>query len=190
MTFFHVFDEFLRARAGEPAFQFLAIVVGTLILEDATSILAALAAASGYVPATLALASLCIGIAVGDIGLYALGGLAATHPWAWRLVERSKRQRAQAWLADRLVLAVVSSRFIPGMRLPTYTACGFLRVSFLRFTAAVVGATLVWTLLVFSLVYRLGPIAGAALGVWRWPVGIAVALIPIVWTRRSQRSSA
>ncbi|MBV9524080.1 MAG: VTT domain-containing protein [Alphaproteobacteria bacterium] len=185
MTFATSLASLLHAMEAQPVLQFGAIVAGTFILEDATSVLAALAAASGYVPAAVALAALYVGIALGDAGLYALGRLASTHPWARRYVRSDMAGRIQRWLAGRLATAVIATRFLPGMRLPTYTTCGFLSVPFARFMLAVIAATLVWTSLVFGITYRLGNLVGEALGVWRWPIGLAIALAPLAWQKLS-----
>jgi len=177
----------LHATEAQPVLQFGTIMAATFILEDAASVLAALAAASGYVPAVIAVTALYVGIAAGDAGLYALGRLAATHRWAQRLIAGERASRVQKWLAQRLALAVFSSRFLPGARLPTYTTCGFLALPFGRFMLAVIAATLVWTSLVFAVTYRLGTLAASSLGAWRWPIGLLIAAAPWMWHRLSQR---
>ena len=69
----------LLAWAGHhPLLQATAIVLGTFILEDAATVIAAMQTADGSLSGPLALASLYVGIAVGDLGLYGLGWLAAT----------------------------------------------------------------------------------------------------------------
>jgi membrane protein DedA with SNARE-associated domain len=75
---------------------------------------------------------------------------------------------------------VVVSRFIPGMRLPTYTACGFLGVDFRQFAIAAVLATLIWTSMLFALAMRVGDLFIAHLGVWRWAGAIGFALVIIL----------
>jgi membrane protein DedA with SNARE-associated domain len=80
-------------------------------------------------------------------------------------------------MSERLISAVISTRFLPGARLPTYTACGFLGVSFRHFALAVIVGTLVWTTLLYSVSLGLGSIVMTRLGAWRWPVGIVLALV-------------
>ena len=77
----------LLAWAGHhPLLQATAIVLGTFILEDAATVIAAIQTADGSLSGPLALASLYVGIAVGDLGLYGLGWLAARFPPVTRFI--------------------------------------------------------------------------------------------------------
>ena len=158
----------LAASLQHPALQALAIVAGTFVLEDAATVLTALEVQSGGIALPVALAALVGGIVLGDIGLYGLGRLSALVPGIDRLVPRRRRDLGAAWLHPRTARVVVASRFLPGMRLPTYTACGFLRAPFRVFTLATAGATLAWTSSLFALSLWLGDALLAWLGAWRW----------------------
>src|SRR5581483_6170508 len=91
----------LRTAGHQYLFQSLAIVFGTLILEDAATVLAAMQASTGGIPIWLALVSLYVGIVAGDLGLYGLGRLCAMAPWLYRLVGESRIRRGQDWLHGR-----------------------------------------------------------------------------------------
>jgi membrane protein DedA with SNARE-associated domain len=166
----------LYEAAGNPWLQFVVVVVGTFILEDATTVFAALAVSDNQLSLAVTLAALYFGVAVGDMGLFGLGQLAAGHPWARRYVVLDKVQAVRRWLDGRLVSAVIATRFLPGARLPTYTACGFLGVSFRRFAIAVVVGTMLWTTLLFAVSLSLGGLIMTQLGAWRWPGGILAGL--------------
>ncbi len=161
----------------DPLVAFALIIVISFILEDGAAILAALAVVDGHISTPVALGSLFVGIALGDLGLYGLGRFAAQHPWAQRWVGTKRAKRMQSWLDNRLIGAVISVRFVPGARLPTYTACGFLGMSFARFATAVVIATLIWTTFLFTFALGAGRVIMANFGPWRWPIGIALAVI-------------
>src|SRR3984957_2023702 len=81
----------LALAAGTPPVQAAIIVIGTFILEDAATLLAAMQVASGAVSLPLALGALYAGIVLGDLGLYGLGFLSAAHPWALRLVPKRRQ---------------------------------------------------------------------------------------------------
>ena len=172
-------SELLQGAGHDPALQALAIIVGTFILEDAATILAATQAGQGKIAVAVALGSLYLGIVLGDLGLYGLGRLAALFPWAKRWAPRPGMQRTQKWLRTHLVKTVFISRFLPGARLPTYTLCGFVHASFARFALAAIGATLIWTSLLFALSMKVGAFLMNYLGAWRW-LGIAVFAATIV----------
>lgn len=172
-------SELLQGAGHNPALQALAIVLGTFVLEDAATILAATQAGQGKVAVAVAVGALYLGIVLGDLGLYGLGRLAALFPWAKRWAPRPGMQRTQKWLRTHLVKTVFISRFLPGARLPTYTLCGFAHASFARFAAAAIGATLIWTSLLFALSMKVGAFLMDHLGAWRW-LGIAVFVATIV----------
>lgn len=193
MTDWSSFLTLMLSAPTDAWLQFCVIVVGTFILEDATTVICAIAVADNKLSAPVTLSALYVGIALGDVGLYGLGRLAAQHPWARRFVMLDRVSAVKAWMDNRLVSAVISTRFVPGARLPTYTACGFLGVSFRRFAIAVVAGTLVWTSLLFTTAVSLGGIVMTQLGAWRWPAGIALAIVILLvgrWitVRRAGRS--
>lgn len=171
--------DLLHAAAHYPVLEALAIIGGTFVLEDAATVLAAAQVQEGNLSAALALGSLYVGIVLGDLGLYGLGRLAALVPWARRLVPPEATRRGRAWLSRRVVRVVFASRFLPGARLPTYTACGFFGASFVKFAATAVVATLIWTTSLFGLSVRLGQALADTLGTWRWAgfVGFAVCVV-------------
>ena len=171
----------LHAAGHQKLLQALAIICGTFILEDAATVLAAMEADTGGVPIWLALVSLYVGIVLGDLGLYGLGALAARVRWARRWVPPERFLSGQAWLETRVVRVVLVSRFLPGMRLPTYTACGFLGADLKRFALAAVVATLAWTSLLFGVSLRMGRVLIEHFGAWRWAgaVGFAIAIVVV-----------
>ncbi len=182
----------LLAAATSPLGQAVAIILGTFVLEDATTVLAAMRVTDGALSGPLALAALCLGVAIGDLGLYGLGRLAARLGWLRRWIGEPRIRWGRAWLGDRLVSTVVATRFLPGTRLPTYTACGFLGLPFGRFAVAASGATLVWTSLLFGLSLELGAVADRYVATWRWPGGVMIALALVLVGRwiASRRQSA
>lgn len=156
----------------------LAIVLATFVLEDVATIAAAFLAATGEIPPMAALTALFIGIFVGDLGLYGLGAAARTRAWARNLIGEGRMAKGRAWLKRRYVTALIGARFMPGFRLPTYAASGFLKLPFWPFASVAAGAGLIWTTLIFSLVFFFGVMIVENLGVWRWAVAaVLVALI-------------
>src|SRR4051794_3234012 len=107
-------------------FQAFTIIIGTFILEDAAIVIAAMQAQQGTVSMPLALAALYTGIILGDLGLYGLGRLSARVRWLERHLPRHRKETIRAWVCGNIFKVVLVSRFVPGMRLPTYTTCGFI----------------------------------------------------------------
>jgi membrane protein DedA with SNARE-associated domain len=150
-----------------------ALALTTLLLEDLAIAAGVAVAAQGSLSWAASFAAVAGGIAAGDIGLYALGLAATRVPWLQRRFVPDRT----AWVRDRLVnrlpSAVLLARVIPGLRLLTYTACGFLRVPLLPFGVWVAVAVALWT----AGLFWLGAAVGDALARrWGIPAPLAVAL--------------
>lgn len=159
----------LTAFGGHaPAMQAVAIILATFILEDAATVMAAMEALQGTLPLSLALVSLFVGIVLGDLGLYGLGRASARLPWLASVLPAHRQAMIRAWLTGRVFRVVATSRFLPGLRLPTYTTCGFLGADLRQFALGSALATLCWTSLLFGASLRIGAFLMAHFGAWRW----------------------
>jgi membrane protein DedA with SNARE-associated domain len=171
----------LLAMAGHSAlFQAAAVIIGTFILEDGATVAAAMQVESGSLPLWLALLSLYAGIVLGDLGLYGLGRLSASVPWIARQLPPHRQEAIRGWISGRIFRVVLVSRFLPGLRLPTYTTCGFVRANLKQFAVAAIVATSAWTSLLFLTSLRLGHFLMDHLGAWRWAGAAGFVLFIIV----------
>lgn len=157
-----MFDLFSYLSDGVPpvsaAVLFVLIFLGTFASEDAACIAAGTAAANGQIGIAAAMAACFLGIFAGDMMLYGVGRLAGERVFENRLVRRfvsdPTKAKATNWLVKNGASAVFLSRFVTGLRLPTYLAAGALRTDARRFAAYFLLASVVWTpLLVGSAAY-------------------------------------
>ncbi|MGE3348482.1 MAG: DedA family protein [Ramlibacter sp.] len=154
----------------------LALALTTLLLEDVAIAAGVALAVKGALSWELSFAAVAGGIAVGDAGLYALGLGARRVPWLHRryIAQRHRRSEwVQHQLREGLPTAVLLARVIPGLRLLTYTACGFVRVPLAPFCFWVALAVALWTAGLYWFSAHVGHLLAAAWGV---PLGLAVAL--------------
>ncbi len=143
-------------RRSFPGATGMALIVAMLLLalathvsEDLTCIGAGVLVARGsigFLPATFACMA---GIFLGDIALFLIGRslgrkVVTKAPFRWMVKERDLI-RAAAWLERRGVAVIFISRFMPGLRLPTYVAAGILPTRFWWFTGYFALATVLWT---------------------------------------------
>ncbi len=175
MPYVSFLSHLINGEIGSSVSLSLAIILGTFILEDPTTIIVGVLAADGFISLPLALFSLYTGIVVGDVGLYCLGYLASTHPRLARYVDHDFIAPFRTWLETRYILTVFSARFIPGARLPTYTSSGFFRSPLSTFIVVAIGATSIWTTLLFSASYWFGNLTTEWMKPLRW--GIAAAFL-------------
>jgi hypothetical protein len=163
------------AGMGSPAAIALVLAVTTLLVEDLAIAAGVALATQGAIGWGLSLAAVGSGIALGDVGLYALGLAATRVPWLRQRYGGEKSDWLKARIDRQLVSAVLLARVIPGLRLATYTACGFVRVGVLPFTAWVLVAVALWT----AGLYAVSAAVGEALAHWLGvPPAIAVT-VPI-----------
>ena len=151
----------------------LALALTTLLLEDLAIAAGVALATQGLISWPLSLVAVGGGIALGDLGLYGLGLASSRLPWLRRYSVTPKSLWARGHLGQRLPSAVLLARAIPGLRLATYTACGFLRVPLLPFAAWVLLAVSLWTLGLYVLSAAIGQALSRQLGL---QPAVAVAL--------------
>lgn len=164
------------AGMAEPWVIATVLALTTLLLEDLAIAAGVALATQGLISWPLSLAAVGGGIAVGDVGLYALGAAARRVGWLRQRLVGDQVTWAHDQLAMRLPSAVLLARVIPGLRLLTYTASGFLRVPIAPFTLWVIVAVSLWTLGTYAISVAVGQAIARTLGV---PAPVAVAL-PVV----------
>jgi pimeloyl-ACP methyl ester carboxylesterase/membrane protein DedA with SNARE-associated domain len=142
--------------SGIPPFAGVAMLVAllllaaaTLVSEDLACIGAGLLVAQGRLDLISASGACFAGIFIGDMLLYLAGRAVGARaleraPLRW-FVSRGAVERARSEFRRRGLVLIFLTRFMPGLRLPTYFACGMLKTGFLRFAGYFVLAGVVWT---------------------------------------------
>ena len=128
---------------------------------------------------------------MGDAGLYALARYAG-RGWFERSSLRrftAKVAESERWIAERGTPILIISRLVPGARLPTYLAAGFLRVPLPRFLPITGAASCAWTVAVLLLAQTFGERLTNWLGTYKHSglmlIGIGMALfIAVQFVRR------
>jgi membrane protein DedA with SNARE-associated domain len=177
----------LAESINQPWLLCLYIFLFTFVLEDVATVSAALLSSYGHVMPEGAFIALLAGIIIGDLGLYGLGYGASRFKWAQKILERKQIVLIHDWLDQREILAVLAARFIPGARLPTYTAMGFFKLSFPKFVGTVFVASVLWTILLFTAIFHVGEVFVDQLETWRWPVAIFMIGLVILLPRLIQK---
>jgi membrane protein DedA with SNARE-associated domain len=141
-----------------PLWKAAGFFCATFVLEDAAAIGAGLLLAAGQIPWPAAFAACFLGIWLGDAGLYALARFAG-RGWFERSSLKKfsgKVARSEKWFAGRGTMILIFSRVVPGARLPTYLAAGFLRVPLPRFLFVTGAAAFGWTFIILFLAQTFG----------------------------------
>jgi membrane protein DedA with SNARE-associated domain len=129
--------------------MFITLFFGTFVSEDLTCIAGGLAVANGVLSLPAAIAACAAGIWVGDLCLWLVGRVLGTRVLSWRRVSArlpvDAGRRFAEWFEVQALRAILTSRFVPGTRLPLYLGAGACRTSFRRFALWTGVAVLAWT---------------------------------------------
>ncbi|MHC4380344.1 MAG: alpha/beta fold hydrolase, partial [Planctomycetota bacterium] len=141
-------------------FAMLLLALATLVSEDLTCIATGLLVAQGRIGLVAGSSACFFGILLGDVLLFlagrALGRRAVSRiPLRWILTPGAVA-RASAWFRRSGAWVIFASRFMPGLRLPTYFAAGVLKTRFLWFLFYFSLAGILWTPTLVWLSSRLG----------------------------------
>ena len=128
----------------------LFIVVCTFVAEDPTCLASGLMVSVGIIDFWSAAAACTAGIFIGDMTLYCIGrflGLQAIRkaPLKWVIKEHKVNQWAGWFSTPKGMLVVVSSRFVPASRVPTFVTAGLMRLNLFRLGLLLLVAALIWT---------------------------------------------
>jgi len=155
----------------------------TFVHEDAAILAAAFSIIERNMPVLLAFISVYLGIVTGDITIYGLGHIAQKNAWLRSKIIGPKVERIKIWLEKHLVRVLILSRITPGLLFPTFVACGWFRIPFIRFTIVSVLSGAVYSSLVLTLVIIFGDLVLGHLGYWSW--GVAALIIVILAVRNA-----
>lgn len=163
-----------------PAAQAATLALLTLVQEDVPTVSAALLGAAGHLSWQTGFLGVFLGIWIGDTLLYLLArtvGRPLLHrSWVKRFFDPAAVARSEQWFAERGTWLLLSSRFVPGTRLPTYLAAGFLRLPFGRFLLVTGTAVAIWTVGIFVFTKTFGSDLLRWLQQWK-SGGLAVLLL-------------
>ncbi|MBP3302847.1 MAG: alpha/beta fold hydrolase [Opitutales bacterium] len=166
----------------------LVILVCTFVAEDPTCLASGLLVAQGlieFIPATIAC---LVGIFIGDSVLYLIGRFLGRPvlrkaPFKW-IISEQEVDRMSDWFDKnpKGFALIISSRFIPGSRVPTFVAAGIMKLNMVKLIMLFFIAAAVWTPPLILLAEKVGAgvidkfkewhhnaawiVIGAILGLW------------------------
>ncbi|MFQ5563007.1 MAG: DedA family protein [Parvularculaceae bacterium] len=145
------------------------------IQEDAAVIGAATASLTGVAPTASILVVIFAGLIGSDAWKYWLGRLARRHKWAHKFAEKPGVSIAGDLIHKEFIQTMLTARFVPGTRIPTYIAAGFFKKHYGVYIAALGATAVLYLIVMFGLFHSVGAVAGEQAKIWL-PV-IAVVLL-------------
>ena len=156
--------------------QFFSLLVLPFAHEDLAIILGAYVVVNHIMP--VGLVALCIygGMVASDFVLYGVGASARRLPWLARLAVDQRVRDFGDVLKRNLFGLVALCRVVPGVVFIAFIACGWSRVPLARFTAASLLVSALYLPLMLCIAVFFGDALDGRMGVWTWPLLIAVVM--------------
>ncbi|GAB4516873.1 MAG: hypothetical protein Kow00133_00940 [Amphiplicatus sp.] len=171
----------------------LALYAGVFLLpflqEDVAVIAAATASITDMAPEAALFATILVGLVASDVWKYWIGYYARRNAWAHRFAEKPGVSVAGDLVREDLGKTLYVARFVPGTRIPTYAACGFFKVPYVRFCALVTVTAFTYVAVMFALFHTVGAVAGEQAKYWLPAIAVtAVAgYVLFRWFRHRSR---
>ena len=134
--------------------------------EDVAVIAAATASLSGAAPTVFIVIAILSGLVASDAWKYWVGRLARLYEWAHKFAEKPGVSIAGDLVRKEFVQTMLTARFVPGTRIPTYVACGFFKAPYGKYLVVLVGTAALYVAIVFVLFHSVGAVIGEKAKFW------------------------
>ncbi len=138
--------------------------------EDLAIILGSYLIVNKLMSPTVVVLSIYGGIVASDFALYGLGAAARHVPWLSRYAVDDRVRRVGDTLKRNVFGLVALCRVVPGIVFVAFVACGWSRVSLLRFAIASFVVSALYLPLMLYLVIMFGDALDDRIGLWAWPL--------------------
>lgn len=135
---------------------YLGVFFGPFVQEDAAVIGAASLSAANADHFPVIFFVILFGLFVSDIWKYWIGRAAHTSSRARAYAEREHVLEFRGKVKRNLLMTLMTARFLPLARVPVYVACGYFKVSYIRFCAMIFLTALCYCAVIFGLCHGLG----------------------------------
>lgn len=156
---------------------YLAIFALPFIQEDAAVIGAATASMLGLAPTTFLVAAILSGLIASDAWKYWVGRLARRYEWAHKFAEKPGVSVAGDLVRKEFIQTMLTARFVPGTRIPTYVACGFFKAHYGKYVLALIFTASLYVAIMFTLFHVGGAVAGESAKFWLPAIAVTVLVI-------------
>lgn len=151
--------------------------------EDLAILFGGFIVSNNLMPVGLVALSLYGGMVASDFALYGIGAAARYVPWISRYAVDDRVLRFGDTLKRNVFGLVALCRVVPGIVFIAFVACGWARVSLVRFTAASLVISALYLPLMLYLVVMFGDALEDHFGMWAWPL-LFVALAASGFARK------
>ena len=147
--------------------------------EDVAVIGAATASLNNAAPTPFLIVAILAGLVASDAWKYWVGRLGRRYEWAHKFAEKPGVSIAGDLIRKEFMQTMLTARFVPGTRIPTYIAAGFFKAPYLKYVLTLVFTASLYVGIMFSMFHALGAVAGDMAKVWL-PVAAVTLLVGYV----------
>ncbi|MEM9600184.1 MAG: VTT domain-containing protein [Pseudomonadota bacterium] len=167
---------------------YVGIFLGPFVQEDAAVIAAATLSAADPIHFPHIFGVILAGLFLSDIWKYWIGRAAHTSSRARAYAEREHVMEFRGKVRRNLIMTLLTARFVPLARIPVYVACGYFKISYLRFCIVIFLTALIYCIVIFSICHWLGELFGDRIEMIIMPLGGVLIGIAVTtfWIRRSR----
>jgi len=168
---------------------YLCLFALPFVQEDVAVIAAATASLAGAGPTGLIFVIILVGLTCSDVWKYWVGWFARHYSWAHKFAEKPGVSVAGTLVKKELYQTLLTARFVPGTRIPTYIACGFFESPYLRFVLLVISTAFLYVTLMFALFHLAGEVIGEKAHIYLPFIAVAsvASYILFRWLRHRAR---
>lgn len=180
------------AAQNYPWAVYLVVFAAPFIQEDSAVIGTAALTAIGKLALGPAVIAIFFGLFFSDIWKYWIGALALKNKTGLKISKRDKVLSLKEKVLAYPFSTLISARFIPMTRIPTYIACGFFKYSYPKFCGYIALTAGIYIALFFGAFLLVGELMAEQLK-WILPfVGLAVVglMIGFHWFRQRTTSNS
>lgn len=176
----------IASLSGDPLLLAVILFAATFLLEDAATVAAGGIVAHSNADTGIMLAAVILGTAIGDIALYGVGRWGSSTRLGASLRRRTDVRRAEKWIAGRTLLLVFGARFLPGTRLPIYSASGFIAAPAMPVIAIIALTTPLWTSALFFVAHAAGEAGATVFTIVMLGIGALLVAATVLFKPKSK----
>lgn len=139
---------------------YLGVFFGPFVQEDAAVLAAATLSAANTDHFPVVFFVILFGLFFSDIWKYWIGYAAHGSSRARAFAEREKVQDFSDKVGRNLIMTLLTARFLPLARVPAYVACGYFKVSYVKFCLIIFATALLYCAVIFAVCHGLGEVFG------------------------------
>jgi membrane protein DedA with SNARE-associated domain len=166
---------------------FAAIFFLPFLQEDAAVIGAATASLLGLAPTHLLFITIVLGLLASDAWKYWIGRWARRYQWAHKFAEKPGVSVAGDLVRKEFVQTMLTARFVPGTRVPTYVACGFFKAHYGKYLVVLTMTATLYVVIMFTLFHSLGLVAGEKAKFWLPAIAVALLVFYVLYRWMTHR---